>query len=407
MSLYDLPEFNIPKINVPRFSKHWSILIILIVFISSFFGFLAGVVLDRQRPQVEPLQISQEEAIINVVKNVSPAVVSIIITKDLPIFEKYYINPFEGFEKFFEQPFRFEIPKYRQRGVEQKRVGSGTGFIISAEGIILTNKHVVLDKEADYTILMNDSRRFKAEVLARDRFQDLAILKIEGQNEPFPVVELGRSDNLQIGQTVIAIGNVLGEFQNTVSVGVVSGLGRTITARGGGIIATLRDVIQTDAAINRGNSGGPLLDLNARVVGINTAMSLEGENIGFAIPVNRARKSVEQVKTFGRIIYPFLGVRYLLLTPQIQMENNLPVDYGAWIIRGNQGEPAVYPGSAAEKAGLKQGDIILEFNNERISVENSLAEIIVKYNPGDKIVLKILRNGNEKIIEAILGEHSE
>ena len=199
----------------------------------------------------------------------------------------------------------------------------------------------------------------------------------------------------------------MGEFRNTVSVGVISGLGRTVTASGGGMIETLEDVIQTDAAINLGNSGGPLLNLRGEVIGVDFAMSQQGQNIGFAIPIDKTKKDIEQVKTLGKIVYPFLGVRYILITENIQKENNLPVDYGAWVQKGTGGEAAVFPGSAAEKTGLKEGDIILEFNEEKITLENTLAKIIMKYNPGDIITLKILREGKEKIFELTLGERSE
>ncbi len=389
-------------------------LLILIIFTSSIFGFLAGIIsgsyfylgikdylqklnielpgpkiIERETIKEYIPQTSQEEAIIQVVEDVSPAVVSLVITKNI---EQYYFTPFE------ESPFK--------KRIEKKEIGGGTGFIVTSDGMILTNKHVVLDTEAEYTVLTNDGRMFPAKILARDPVQDLAIIKIEGNG--FPVVKLGDSLNLQIGQTVIAIGNALGEFQNTVSVGVISGLGRTITASGGGIIETLEDVIQTDAAINRGNSGGPLLNLKGEVIGINTAMSVEGENIGFAIPINKAKRAIEQVKTLGKIVYPFLGIRYILITDEIQEKNNLPVDYGAWVIRGDEPEEtAIFPGSAADKIGLKENDIVLEFNNDKITPENSLAKIIMKYNPGDEVVLKILRNGKEKIIEATLGERSE
>lgn len=433
MSLYELPKFKLPKLKLPRFCQgkiFW--LVILTIFLSSLFGFLAGVIsanyfylgiknylskLNIVLPEPQKIierekiiekeytpQTSQEEATIGVVNEVSPSVVSIIITKDLPILEEYYISPFEEFP--FEIPFEFKIPQYRQKGTEKKEIGGGTGFLVSEEGLILTNKHVVLDEKADYTVLTNDGRKFPAKVLARDPAQDLAILKTDKIDGLKPV-KLGDSDKLQIGQTVIAIGNALGEFRNTVSVGVISGLGRTITAAGGGLVETIEDVIQTDAAINKGNSGGPLLNLKGEVVGINTATVLGAQNVGFAIPVNKAKKDVEQVKKIGKIVYPFLGVRYVLITEKIQRENNLPVNYGAWVTRGEQGESAIFPGSAAEKIGLKENDIILEFNGEKITVENSLAKIIMKYNPGDKITLKILRDGKEKIIEATLGERSE
>jgi len=354
-------------------------------------------------------QTTQEKAVIKAVKEVSPAVVSIVITKELPVYEEKYISPFEDspFEEFFNDPFfRFKIPYYEKKGTQKKKIGGGTGFIISEDGLILTNKHVVADKEAEYTVITNEGERFPVRVIARDPIKDLAILKIEqkGKKAKFPTVKLGNSDKLEIGQTVIAIGYMLGEFQNSVSVGVISGLGRTITASGGGMVETLEDVIQTDAAINKGNSGGPLVNLKGEVIGINTAMVVGGENIGFALPINSVKKTIEQVKKKGKIGYPFLGVRYVLITKKIQKENNLPVDYGAWIVRGARGEPAIFPNSPADKVGLRAGDIILELNGEKITPERKLAKIIMKYSPGDKITLKILRGEEEKEIKVTLGE---
>lgn len=352
------------------------------------------------------LPITQEEAVVDAVKKYSPAVVSIIITKDVPIFEQYYTSPFEGF------PFEFQIPQVRQKGTEKKEIGGGTGFIVSEDGMIITNKHVVLDEEADYTVYTNDGRKFGAEVLARDPIQDLAVIKIEDLLEtPFPKVKLGDSSKVQIGQTVIAIGNALGEFKNTVSVGVVSGLGRTITAEGqGDFIETIDDVIQTDAAINQGNSGGPLLNLKGEVVGINTATVIGAQSIGFAIPVNRVKRDVEQVKLFGKIVYPFIGVYYTLITEDLQKSFDLPSDQGAWIGRSANGEKtdiAILPDSPAEKAGLKRDDIILEFDGQKVTLENKLSKIIQNYMPGDEESLKIIRNKEEKTVEIILGEKSE
>ncbi len=438
MELYQLPKFESPKLKSPKFTKFWQNKffwqILLIIFISSLCGFLTGAVsgslfyseikdhlakLETKIPESQIIeketvkeyqpQTTQEEKIISVVKNVSPAVVSIIITKDVPIIEQYYIG--EGWP-FFE----LEIPQYRQQGTEKKEVGGGTGFLVSEEGMILTNKHVVLDTEADYTVFTSDGKKYSAQVLARDPVQDLAILKIEQDKivnqqgnlvlKEFPTVQLSDSDNLQIGQTVIAIGYALGEFRNTVSVGVISGLGRTITASGGGLVETLEDVIQTDAAINKGNSGGPLLSLKGEVVGINTATVLEAQSIGFAIPVNKVKKDIEQVRALGKIVYPFLGVRYVVINEQIQEENDLPVNYGAWIMQGSEGEPAIFPDSPAEDIGLKEGDIILEFDGKKITTENNLAKIIMEYDPGYEIVLKVLRGEEEKIFQVTLVERS-
>jgi S1-C subfamily serine protease len=285
----------------------------------------------------------------------------------------------------------------------QEIEGGGSGFIISSDGMILTNKHVVQYNNVEYTVILQNKEEYSAEVLARDPVQDLAILKIEKTG--LQPLTLGNSDNLKIGQTVIAIGNALGEFQNTVSVGVVSGLSRRITATGGGMVETLEEVIQTDAAINSGNSGGPLLNLSGEVIGINTAVASNAENIGFAIPVNKAKKAIEDVKSKGRITYPFLGVRYVLIDETVKAQYNLPVDYGAWVVRGSEiGEVAVTPGSGADKAGIKENDIILEADGKKITTENTLSKVILSYNIGDKIKLKILREGKEIEVEAELGE---
>lgn len=425
-----MPKFEKPKLEMPKFLKSkvfW--FVTSTIFISSLFGFLAGLVsgsffylevkdylskLNIEIPEVQTIiekeylpQISQEEAIVKAVENVAPAVVNIIGTKDIKILEKYWIYPFEDFP--------FQVPEYRER-IEKQEIG-GTGFLVSKDGMILTNKHVVLDGEADYTVFTNDGKSYPAKVLARDSFQDLAIIKIDQEKivddqglfvlKSFPVVILGNSEKLKIGQTVIAIGNVLGEFRNSVSVGVISGLGRTITASGGGLVETIEDAIQTDAAINKGNSGGPLLNLKGEVIGINTAMVQEAQSIGFAIPINKAKRDIDQVKLTGKISYPFLGVRYIIITEKIKEDNGLSVDYGAWIVKGSQEESAIYPDSAAQKAGLKEGDILLEFNNEKISSENSLAKIIQKYSPGDKVVLEILRDGKKEIASVTLGERSD
>lgn len=356
-----------------------------------------GTALSEEQPQYVP-QTTQEETIVGVVRDYSPAVVSIIISKDVPVIEKYYISPFEGFEGF---P-RMEIPQYRQKGTELQQVGGGSGFIVASDGMIVTNRHVVSDDEAEYTVYTQDGKKYPARVLAKDSIQDIAVLKIEG-TEPFSTVKLGDSNNIQIGQTVIAIGNALGEFNNTVSVGVISGLSRTITAGGGGTTETLENIIQTDAAINSGNSGGPLFNLKGEVIGVNTAMAGNAQNIGFAIPVNVAVRDINQVKSNGKITYPFLGVNYTIIDDTIQKENNLPVNYGAWIISSDKSS-AVVAGSAAEIAGLKNKDIILEFAGEKIGKNNTLSSAIMKRSPQDKVTLKIMRDGQTLELEAVLGE---
>jgi S1-C subfamily serine protease len=357
------------------------------------------------------VKINEESSVIGAVEKVSPAVVSIIVSKDLPVIERYYSNPSQDndfFQQFFGDDFGGffgqGIPRYRQNGTEKQEIGGGTGFIITSDGYIITNKHVVSDEEADYTVLMNDESKHEAKVLARDSATDLAVLKIEGKN--LPTVELGDSSGLKVGQSVIAIGNALGEFRNTVSTGVISGLSRSITAGGAGFGSEeLTGVIQTDASINPGNSGGPLLNIAGQVIGINTAIAQGAQNIGFAIPINEIKNSIESVKKNGKIVRPWLGVRYVLINKDIKEQNKLKYDYGALVVRGDQRtDLAIIPGSPADKAGITENDIILELNGEKITEENPLAKAISKLKAGDEITLKISHKGEEKNIKVKLEE---
>lgn len=342
-------------------------------------------------------QTTQEQKVIDVVKENSSSVVSVVIMKEVAVYEQQYIDLFgDGF---------FTIPQQKQTGTEKQQVGAGTGFIVSEDGLVLTNKHVVADDKAEYIVVMNDNNEYPAKVLAKDPVQDLAIMKIQGNNK-FKALTLGSSDDVQIGQSVIAIGNALGEYQNTVSVGVISGLGRTVIASGETIgTETLEDIIQTDAAINKGNSGGPLLNLKGEVVGINTAISSSGQNISFAISINKAKKDIEQVKGSGKISYPYLGVRYILISKKYAEEKGLSVDYGALISKGTDAtDPAIVSGSPAEKAGLKEGDIILEMGGEKITTDSPLSKIISRYDPYTSVDLKVLRDKEEVTITVVLGE---
>lgn len=358
-------------------------------------------------PQIVQV-ISQQDQVINAVKKASPAVVSVIISKDMPILEQYYTNPFGGsndpFSQFFGNDFNFQVPQYRQNGTQKQEVGGGTGFIVSSDGLILTNKHVVDTEGAEYTVLMNDHKKYPARVLARDPVQDLAILKIDKTN--LPTLSFGNSDKLQIGQSVIAIGNALGEFQNTVSSGVISGLRRQITATGGaGGAEQLEELIQTDAAINQGNSGGPLLNLAGEVIGVNVAIAQGAQNIGFSIPINKAKRDIDQAKKTGKISTPFLGVRYVIINDEIKQKNNLPYNYGVLVGRGEKPEDvAVTPGSAAANAGIAEGDIILEADGIKIDSENSLSKQIQAHSVGENISLKIFHQGAEKTVQVKLGE---
>lgn len=355
--------------------------------------------------------VKEESAVIAAVEKVSPAVVSIIVTKDLPIVERYYSRPFgdsDLFDEFFgggfDDFFGFETPQYRQKGTQKQEIGGGTGFIVSQDGYIITNRHVVADENAEYTVLMNDESKHEAKVLARDPINDIAIIKIEGNN--LSVAELGDSSGLKVGQMVIAIGNALGEFRNTVSTGVISGLARSVKASGAGAdTEQLLGLIQTDASINPGNSGGPLLNSAGQVIGVNTAMAQGAENIGFTIPINEIKSVYESVKKNGRIVRPWLGVRYVMVDKEIAKENKLDADYGALVIRGeNRTDLAVVPGSPADKIGLVENDIILEINGKKITEENPLAREISRLKPGDEISLEIMHRGEKKDLKVKLEE---
>ena len=237
---------------------------------------------------------SQDELLTAAVAKATPAVVSVVISKDVPKLEVVYVNPF-GDDPFFKD-FGFRVPVYKQKGVERQKVGAGTGFLVTKDGYIITNKHVVADTEAEYTVLLSNGKQENAAVVYKDSTYDIAIIKIPGSG--YKTVSFGDSNNLKLGQTVVAIGNALGEYSNSVSVGIVSGLNRKITASSGGGTVELYGVIQTDAAINPGNSGGPLLDLNGDVVGVNVATVFGSSNVSFSIPISSVLESVRKIISF-------------------------------------------------------------------------------------------------------------
>lgn len=400
--------------------KIWAI-IILGMFLSSvlggFFGFVAGgfsgVLSGSIKNKIEKKfglkggkgslsesgSVYREESeVIDVVEKTSPGVVNIVITKDVPKFKNNGFN-------FFFNPFGAQDESSQE--TEKQRVGGGTGFFVSEEGMIVTNKHVVSDTTAEYTVITTDEKEYKAIVLARHPVLDIAIIKIESeQGSKFPVLNLGDSDAIKVGQSVIAIGNSLGEFSNSVSLGIVSGLKRDVTAGSGrGDSEKLTNIIQTDAAINPGNSGGPLLDIRGNVVGINVAVAQGAENVGFALSVNDIKKTIEQVKNDGKITTPFLGVRYILLDEEIQAENNLPYNYGALVSRGEKiTDFAVIPGSPADKAGIVENDVILEINGKKVDNENQVSTIVSSLSVGDEVILKVWHKGDEKEVKVKLEE---
>ncbi len=342
-------------------------------------------VLDTEPTPVASQQV-KNPTVVDVVRKSNVAVVSIVGMKDVPKYDVVYndTNVFGGI---------FRTPTYVQNGTEKKKTGSGTGFLISSDGYIVTNKHVVSDTSASYSVTLNNSKVYDATVLARDDVLDVAILKVSSTDK-FSYLQLGDSDTIEVGQSVVAIGNALGQFKNTVSVGVVSGLSRSVTAStGGGGSEKLSKVIQTDAAINPGNSGGPLLDINSNVIGVNVAVVSGSENIGFALPINSIKSVIDSVRKTGSISRPYVGVRYVTINPEIKKSKGLTVDYGVLVIRGSKGEPAIVANSPAEKSGIKEGDVILEIDGQKIDEEGDFTFLIRDKNVGDYVELKVL-SGN-------------
>lgn len=353
--------------------------------------------------------ISYEENVIETVEKVMPAVVSIMVGKRYEeILRKRPYELMMPHGDHLDFPLSEEELPHTPGG--KIRIGGGSGFIADQSGLILTNKHVLHDPHAEFIVITATEDVYPAKVLARDPLNDVAILKIDSvaaSENKLTSLPLGNSDKIRLGQTVLAVGTALGEFQNTVSAGIVSGLSRFITAITDmeGHSERLHGLIQTDAAINPGNSGGPLVNLNGEAIGINAAVVFGAQNIGFAIPINKAKRDLEELKKYGRIRRPFLGIRYIILNPALKRRFNLSVDQGAFVIReGMPGRHAVIPGSAAAKAGIKEMDIILEFNRVPINEKNGLDEILDNLPIGISVPVKILRNGKEKELSVKLEE---
>ncbi|MBI2591375.1 MAG: trypsin-like peptidase domain-containing protein [Candidatus Brennerbacteria bacterium] len=347
---------------------------------------------------------SEKSPIIQIIKKVMPSVVSIIISKSLEELEKELpatLSPL--------LPFGTPMPKIPEEEIDAHgmvKIGGGSGSIVDEGGIILTNKHVVIDPKAEYTVVTQDNQKHPAEILARDPVNDVAILKIKDVKVKLPEIKLGDSDHLELGQTVIAIGNALGIFRNTVSLGIVSGLSRSLAAAVDlkATVQEMRGLIQTDAAINPGNSGGPLVDSNGYVIGINTAIIFGAQNIGFAIPVNAAKRDLADLKKYGRIRRPLLGLRYIILDEDSKEKNKLPVGYGALIAAEMHHHDGVVPDSPADKAGIKEKDIILECNGEKITKEKTIQDFLENMTVGEIMNLKVLRKKKEFAVKVTLAE---
>lgn len=330
----------------------------------------------------------QEKIVIDVVRKVSPSVVTIAAESSMT-----QVDPFSFFGFEFEPEESSEEPQ-----------NIGSGFLVTEDGLVVTNKHVVNEPGVTYTVITNDQKKYTVRQIYRDPLNDIALIKINPADHVgtrLTPVALGDSDKLQVGQTAIAIGTPLGEFSNTVTTGVISGLGRGITAGSvyEGFIEQLDNVIQTDAAINPGNSGGPLLNSSGQVVGVNTAVSQNGQNIGFALPINTIKDSMNNFNATGQFNRPFLGVSYRMIDEELALQTALPE--GAYI-------QTVVKDSSAEKAGVKEGDIITEIDGQKlVAGKKEISTIISQKKVGDKMKLKISTEDQEgertlKEVEAVL-----
>jgi len=326
--------------------------------------------------------VDEESVVTGVVEKATPSVVTVSINKDVATG-----NTMDIFRQLFG------IDGLGEERIENIEKDIGTGFIISSDGLVVTNKHVVSDTEAKYRVIVGKDETVEVVDIYRDPVSDLAILKVNKTG--LTPVEMGDSDRLKVGQTVIAIGTALGEFRSTVTKGVISGLGRGITAGGFGVgTEKLENVIQVDAAINPGNSGGPLFDSNAKVIGVNVAVSQSGQSIGFALPINLVKASVDNFRNTGEFDRPYLGVAYQMISEKAALLNEVPV--GAYV-------QTVIKDSPAAKSGLQSGDIITEIEGQKLSGEKvSIADIINKKKIGDSLKLKYYRNNKETEIEVKL-----
>lgn len=345
-------------------------------FVASFLGswvFLStGLISLENTPNQTTVISTDEKAISRVAENVSPSVVSVTTTS--VVTNGYYQGTSEG---------------------------AGTGVIISKDGYILTNKHVI-NGTSDVSVVMNDGKVYSdVKVVGVDPLNDLGFLKIMNPPKNLVPAKLADSRSVKVGQKVLAIGNALGEFQNTVTSGIISGKGRPITADDGTDSGeSLDNLLQTDASINPGNSGGPLVDLSSQVIGINTAIAADSQGIGFAIPINAAKGLIKGLLANGKVQRAYLGVTYITITPEIADRLNLKSTKGAYVY--NEGGSSVVAGSPAQAAGIQDKDIIVSVNGVEVDQYNGLSLLLAGYAPGDKVTLTVIRDGQKKDIDVTL-----
>ncbi len=286
----------------------------------------------------------------------------------------------------------------------QTQDGAGSGIIISSDGYILTNKHVV-DGSDKLSIVTSDGTVYdNVKVLGTDPLNDLAFVKVDGVNN-LKAAALGDSSSVRIGQKVVAIGNSLGEYQNTVTSGIISGTGRPVSAQEGETVENLTDLLQTDAAINPGNSGGPLVNLSGQVIGINTAIAADAQSIGFSIPINSSKGIIKNLFKTGKVQRAYLGVNYVSITPELAKQYDLPLKQGAYVATSNGS--AVISGGPADKAGIKDKDIITKVGDLTVGDQGSVSSLVAEYTIGDKVPLTIYRDGKTINITVTLEAYTQ
>ena len=323
------------------------------------------------------LVTQEEEDIASVVSKVGPSVVSIVTKSQVDSGSLY--------------------------SSAQEEDGAGTGMIVGKDGYIMTNKHVI-DGANTITVILADGTTYSdVKLLGTDPLNDVAFLKVNGVSN-LPAVELGDSTTINVGEKVVAIGNSLGQYQNTVTSGIISGTGRPISAQAGNSVENLTDLIQTDAAINPGNSGGPLLNLKGQVIGINTAIAQDAQGIGFSIPINATKGILKGVLDNGTVQRSYLGVNYIPITADVASHYSLTVKKGAYVFADN-GQSAVVNGSPADKAGIKNKDIITKVGDVEVGDKGSVSSLVGEYAPGDTITLTILRGGQTMTVNVTLGSY--
>lgn len=378
------PDVISKQVPQRRFKRAQVFLAIGLLLCSLSVGFLGGWLGAGSRAQQQTIGTEQarqtvaneSELISSIAKTVGPSVVSITVTSEGRISNGFF-----------------------SQAVQQE--SAGTGFFISEDGYIVTNRHVVPKGTQKVSIVLSDGTKINdVTVVGRtndDDSLDIAFLKVtNAAGKKFTPVKLGDSSSMQVGAMVVAIGNALGEFQNTVTSGIISGYGRSVQASGGDQLENLQNLFQTDAAINQGNSGGPLVNANGEIIGVNTAVAGEGaENIGFAIPINDVKGLIKGVLEQGKLLRPYIGVRYVSLTDELAAQYNLSSKRGAYIVPAEGGAASILSGSPAEKAGLKEKDIITKVNSTTLNENNNLTSVVSQYAVGETVELTVWRDGQE------------